>query len=163
MFNTDIVLGGTFLRSVYALFDFGDLIQETNAQDASSDPYVQLITTVDESLAHQDFISLRSNSGSTKGKTGSKIGLSSGDAEKSSDSSLNGSSGSDNKGLSYAALGLAAGAFLISIGTFIYSFLNARQNKRGIYQPVSNPKSTQPVFDSNYHSSGYSDAEKGGF
>ncbi|TDL22932.1 acid protease [Rickenella mellea] len=48
----DTLLGVTFLRNVYALFDFGNLVSGTDA------PFIQLLATTDTSTAAAEFQSL---------------------------------------------------------------------------------------------------------
>ncbi|KDR82582.1 hypothetical protein GALMADRAFT_237974 [Galerina marginata CBS 339.88] len=52
----DMILGMSFLRSAYALLDFGDWIGDAGDQDH---PYLQLLSTVDPVAARADFINVR--------------------------------------------------------------------------------------------------------
>ncbi|KAF4617111.1 hypothetical protein D9613_005969 [Agrocybe pediades] len=52
----DMILGMSFLRSTYALFDFGNWIGNTADQDH---PYMQMLSTVDPVAARKDFVTVR--------------------------------------------------------------------------------------------------------
>jgi len=54
----DMILGMAFLRNIYTLINFGDLVQ---GGSSSSNPYVQLLSLTDETAAVNDFIKVRLN------------------------------------------------------------------------------------------------------
>ncbi|KAJ3988032.1 aspartic peptidase domain-containing protein [Lentinula detonsa] len=103
----DIILGMSFLRNVYALFNYGDFITDNNAS-ARGDPYIQMLSTTDLADAHSDFVNQRLNGVDT---TGSQTL----NASTSTDSS----SSSSHKTL-YFGLAIAAGALalLFFVGAF---------------------------------------------
>ncbi|KIK66176.1 hypothetical protein GYMLUDRAFT_961605 [Collybiopsis luxurians FD-317 M1] len=53
----DAILGVAFLRSTYLLIDFGDFVDNPNSSVA--DPYIQLLSTVNRTAAHMDFVDVR--------------------------------------------------------------------------------------------------------
>ncbi|KAI0344418.1 aspartic peptidase A1 [Trametopsis cervina] len=53
----DIILGMAFLRNAYALFDYGDWVDETS--NDRNDPFIQLLSTTDKAAAHNDFVQVR--------------------------------------------------------------------------------------------------------
>ncbi|GBE83097.1 hypothetical protein SCP_0501440 [Sparassis crispa] len=55
----DIILGMGFMRNVYALFDYGNFVENTS-QDLGN-PFIQLLSTTNLSQAHQDFVTARMN------------------------------------------------------------------------------------------------------
>ncbi|KAI0248605.1 acid protease [Lactifluus subvellereus] len=61
----DMILGMSFLRNVYALFDYGNYI-EASSNDRG-DPYIQLLPLTDPTTAHTDFVSVRLNGTDTTG------------------------------------------------------------------------------------------------
>jgi len=50
----DIILGMGFLRNAYLLINFGDFVDGKTA-----DPFIQLQSTLDPSIGHNDFVTLR--------------------------------------------------------------------------------------------------------
>ncbi|KAK0221601.1 aspartic peptidase domain-containing protein [Armillaria fumosa] len=57
----DIILGMSFLRNVYAVFNFGDFVAGGNDTTIRGDPYVQFLSTTDPAEAHSDFVAVRLN------------------------------------------------------------------------------------------------------
>jgi len=55
--NYDMIMGMSFLRNAYALFDFGDWISDTT--NDQGDPYIQLLSTTNPAQAHADFVKVR--------------------------------------------------------------------------------------------------------
>ncbi|KAK0187821.1 aspartic peptidase domain-containing protein [Armillaria mellea] len=55
----DIILGMSFLRNVYTVFNYGDFIADGNGTTIRGDPYVQLLSTTDPAEAHSDFVAVR--------------------------------------------------------------------------------------------------------
>ncbi|KAK7037696.1 hypothetical protein VNI00_010922 [Paramarasmius palmivorus] len=53
----DGILGMAFLRNTYLLIDFGDFVDGSDENVA--DPYFQLVSTIDKSLVHRDFVNAR--------------------------------------------------------------------------------------------------------
>ncbi|KAJ3817766.1 aspartic peptidase domain-containing protein [Lentinula raphanica] len=104
----DIILGMSFLRNVYALFNYGDFITDNNAS-ARGDPYVQMISTTEPADAHSDFVNQRLNGVDTTGSQ--TLG-----APTSTDSD----SGSSSHRNLYLGLAIAAGvlALLFFLGAF---------------------------------------------
>ncbi|KAK0187820.1 aspartic peptidase domain-containing protein [Armillaria mellea] len=56
----DMILGMSFLRNVYAVFNYGDFVAGGNDITIRGDPYVQLLSTTDPAEAHSDFVAVRS-------------------------------------------------------------------------------------------------------
>ncbi|KAG5644774.1 hypothetical protein DXG03_007682 [Asterophora parasitica] len=56
--NYDMVLGMAFLRNVYTLLDYGDLVVGSYKKEA---PYVQFLATTEVAEAHSDFVEVRQN------------------------------------------------------------------------------------------------------
>ncbi|KAJ4485446.1 acid protease [Lentinula aciculospora] len=52
----DAILGMAFLRNTYLLINFGDFIDGSNS---TTDPFMQLFSTVDRAIAHLDFVNTR--------------------------------------------------------------------------------------------------------
>lgn len=61
----DIILGMSFVRNTYALFDHGDFVADSTTK--RGDPYLQLLSTTNSSNAHSDFVSVRLNGDDTTG------------------------------------------------------------------------------------------------
>ncbi|SJL07765.1 uncharacterized protein ARMOST_11115 [Armillaria ostoyae] len=55
----DMILGMSFLRNVYAVFNFGDFVAGGNDTTIRGDPYVQFLSTTDPAEAHSDFVAVR--------------------------------------------------------------------------------------------------------
>ncbi|KAI0696263.1 acid protease [Cytidiella melzeri] len=55
----DIILGMSFLRNAYTLFDYGDWVDESS--NDRNDPYIQLMSTMNKATAKQEFIKVRLN------------------------------------------------------------------------------------------------------
>ncbi|SJL07766.1 uncharacterized protein ARMOST_11116 [Armillaria ostoyae] len=55
----DMILGMSFLRNVYAVFNFGDFVAGGNDTTIRGDPYIQLLSTTDPAEAHSDFVTVR--------------------------------------------------------------------------------------------------------
>ncbi|KAK0441623.1 aspartic peptidase domain-containing protein [Armillaria borealis] len=55
----DMILGMSFLRNVYAVFNFGDFVASGNDTTIRGDPYIQLLSTTDPAEAHSDFVTVR--------------------------------------------------------------------------------------------------------
>ncbi|PBK97381.1 acid protease [Armillaria gallica] len=55
----DMILGMSFLRNVYAVFNYGDFVAGGNDTTVREDPYVQLLSTTDPAEAHSDFVAVR--------------------------------------------------------------------------------------------------------
>jgi hypothetical protein len=116
----DLILGMSFLRNVYALFNYGDFITSStnNSESSRGDPYVQLLSTTDPAQAHLDFVNSRLGGVDT---TGSQT-LGPPTSEGSSGSS---SSSSSHKTL-YFALAIGAGALAL---LFFLAACCMRRNK----------------------------------
>jgi hypothetical protein len=63
--GVDMILGATALRSIYAVYDFGDF----DANNQMGDPYVQLLSIVDLAQASAEFASVRNVTYSNTPKT----------------------------------------------------------------------------------------------
>ncbi|CCM06639.1 uncharacterized protein FIBRA_08920 [Fibroporia radiculosa] len=61
----DIILGMSFMRNVYALFDYGDFVEDTSTDLGS--PFIQLLSTTNVAAAHAAFVSVRLNGVDTTG------------------------------------------------------------------------------------------------
>ncbi|PBK75119.1 acid protease [Armillaria solidipes] len=55
----DMILGMSFLRNVYAVFNFGDFVAGGNDTTIRGDPYIQFLSTTDPAEAHSDFVTVR--------------------------------------------------------------------------------------------------------
>ncbi|KAK0464237.1 aspartic peptidase domain-containing protein [Desarmillaria tabescens] len=55
----DMILGMSFLRNVYAVFNFGDFVGNGSDISNRGDPYIQLLSTTDPTEAHSDFVTAR--------------------------------------------------------------------------------------------------------
>ncbi|KAF5330093.1 hypothetical protein D9758_018670 [Tetrapyrgos nigripes] len=98
----DIILGMSFLRNVYALFDHGDFIEGSN--EDRGDLYIQLLSTTDVPSSHLDFVEVRLSGDDT---TGTQILNAWDPSLESSDSSTNKSSSGKNSHLKIIFLALA--------------------------------------------------------
>jgi hypothetical protein len=67
-------LGMAFLRNVYMLINFGDLVNGTTA--AAGNPYIQLLPTTDPATAHQEFVAVRINSANSAHRASIGLALS---------------------------------------------------------------------------------------
>lgn len=63
----DMILGMSFMRNVYALFDYGNYVDDTS--NDRGDPYVQLLSVTDSSSTHADFVKTRLNGTDTTGSS----------------------------------------------------------------------------------------------
>ncbi|ESK90521.1 aspartic peptidase a1 [Moniliophthora roreri MCA 2997] len=54
----DIILGMSFLRNAYTLFNFGDFVAGSNGTKRGN-PYIQMLSTTEPSEAHSDFVQVR--------------------------------------------------------------------------------------------------------
>ncbi|KAK0504254.1 aspartic peptidase domain-containing protein [Armillaria luteobubalina] len=57
----DIILGMSFLRNVYTVFNYGDFVAGGNDTTIRGHPYVQFLSTTDPAEAHSDFVAVRLN------------------------------------------------------------------------------------------------------
>ncbi|KAK0487699.1 aspartic peptidase domain-containing protein [Armillaria novae-zelandiae] len=55
----DIILGMSFLRNVYTVFNFGELVAGGNDTIIRGDPYIQFLSTTISAEAHSDFVAVR--------------------------------------------------------------------------------------------------------
>ncbi|KAK0441622.1 aspartic peptidase domain-containing protein [Armillaria borealis] len=55
----DMILGMSFLRNVYTVFNFGDFVPGGNDTTIRGDPYIQFLSTTDPAEAHSDFVAVR--------------------------------------------------------------------------------------------------------
>jgi hypothetical protein len=140
----DLLLGDTFLRNVYFLVDYGDLVSETSSKDQAKDGYVQLISTLNEDLAKLDFMLQRGLLPTFQNSSNSSNDIL---EDEVISASATGGSG-NNEGRATVALILAGIALLISLGTLGYALLANRQKKEGgvRYEKVSNPSKPLPFY-----------------
>ncbi|KDQ62634.1 hypothetical protein JAAARDRAFT_54556 [Jaapia argillacea MUCL 33604] len=61
----DMILGMAFLRNTYTLLNYGDFIESSTTSNA--DPYVQLLSMTDPTVAHADFVKVRMGGVDTSG------------------------------------------------------------------------------------------------
>jgi len=61
----DAILGMAFLRNAYLLINFGDFVDGSNSSVAN--PHMQLLPTINTTLAHQDFVNVRLGGKDTTG------------------------------------------------------------------------------------------------
>ncbi|KAI5122015.1 hypothetical protein M0805_008007 [Coniferiporia weirii] len=113
----DAILGMGFLRNVYILINFGDFVEGSNSSVAP--PYIQLLSTLNRTAAHLDFVNSRLGGVDT---TGSQAPLLPPDQAQHSPSGNSTSSGAST-GLSTVtnAISTSAGAITTSIDTIITS------------------------------------------
>ena len=57
--NFDMILGMSFMRSVYTLMEYGDWLNDKTSEQ--QDPYIQLLSVTDAAAARQEFIQVRHN------------------------------------------------------------------------------------------------------
>ncbi|KAH9980160.1 acid protease [Lactifluus volemus] len=57
--NYDMILGMSFLRNVYSVFDYGNFVEDSS--NDRGDPYVQLLPLTNPTTAHADFVQVRLN------------------------------------------------------------------------------------------------------
>ncbi|KAK0243958.1 aspartic peptidase domain-containing protein [Armillaria nabsnona] len=55
----DMILGMSFLRNVYTVFNYGDFVAGGNDTTVRGDPYIQFLSTTDPTEAHSDFVAVR--------------------------------------------------------------------------------------------------------
>ncbi|KAK0243957.1 aspartic peptidase domain-containing protein [Armillaria nabsnona] len=55
----DMILGMSFLRNVYTVFNYGDFVAGGNDTTIRGDPCVQFLSTTDPAEAHSDFVAVR--------------------------------------------------------------------------------------------------------
>ncbi|KAK0464234.1 aspartic peptidase domain-containing protein [Desarmillaria tabescens] len=130
----DMILGMSFLRNVYAVFNYGDFIAEGNDTSNRGDPYVQFLSTTDPTEAHSDFVTVRLNGNDTTGGQ-----------------TLNGPTSSGSGGLPRAVyFGIAAGVLGLGLLLMVCAFFMNRRKKRGStsYRPISSPS---PPVDMQLH------------
>ncbi|TFK40751.1 aspartic peptidase domain-containing protein [Crucibulum laeve] len=65
--NYDMILGMSFMRNVYTLFDYGDFVLGFNT---TKDPYIQLLSITNATEAHSDFVTVRLGGLDTTGSKG---------------------------------------------------------------------------------------------
>ncbi|KAJ7601198.1 aspartic peptidase domain-containing protein [Mycena floridula] len=161
----DMILGMSFIRNVYALFNYGDFIAGSTSTDNRGDPYIQFLSTTVPSEAHSDFVSVRLGG---KDTTGDQVLL----PASSSGSNSNSSSSFYSRNKTYLIIGAIclAAAGLVAIVSLVicgrrrhtrfskggarelgtYAALDAPEQK-GI--PLSsapkpyNPQYGQPLYD----------------
>ncbi|KAK0504256.1 aspartic peptidase domain-containing protein [Armillaria luteobubalina] len=122
----DMILGMSFLRNVYAVFNFGDFVAGGNDTTNRGDPYLQFLSTTDPAEAHSDFVAVRLKGNDTTGGQ-----------------SLNGpSSSGSGSGLPKAVyFGIAAGALGLGLLLMVCAFFMNRRRKQSSpsYRPISSP------------------------
>ncbi|KIK69757.1 hypothetical protein GYMLUDRAFT_34147 [Collybiopsis luxurians FD-317 M1] len=116
----DFILGMSFLRNVYALFNYGDFVNDNNGT-TRNDPYIQLLSTTDPSDAHKDFVTQRLNGVDSTGSQ--TLGAPTSGTPSSSKSSSN------HKTL-YFGLAIAAG--VLAIIFFLAAFCIRRNKSRPV-------------------------------
>ncbi|KAF9013834.1 hypothetical protein BDZ89DRAFT_1142413 [Hymenopellis radicata] len=57
--DVDLVFGMSFIRNVYTLVNYGDLVPGENDTMSRESPFVQLLPTTDPIAAHSDFVAVR--------------------------------------------------------------------------------------------------------
>ncbi|KAF9806834.1 hypothetical protein IEO21_08514 [Rhodonia placenta] len=63
----DIILGMSFLRNVYALFDYGNFVEDTSSD--LGNPFIQLLPTTNLTAAHEAFVQVRLSGVDTTGSS----------------------------------------------------------------------------------------------
>ncbi|KAF9483492.1 acid protease [Pholiota conissans] len=106
--NYDIVLGMAFLRNVYALFDYGNVVKNSTTPQ---DSYVQFLSITEHAEAHGDFVTVRLGGIDTTGTRGLV-----------SDSGFGG-----NKTIYYIVAGVIVAVFLCAL--VIFMILRARRRR----------------------------------
>ncbi|KAE9408889.1 acid protease [Gymnopus androsaceus JB14] len=117
----DLILGMSFLRNAYALFNYGDFIVSStnNSESSRGDPYVQLLSTTDPAQAHLDFVKTRLGGVDTTGSQ--TLG-----APTSQDSSSSSSSSSNHRN---SLLWLGHWCRCFGIAIFPWCMLHASEQK----------------------------------
>lgn len=143
----DIILGMSFIRNVYALFNFGDFIAGSTAN--RGDPYLQFLSTTDPSEAHSDFVQVRLNG----------IDTTSTQTLKSIPSSSSGPSQSGWRPptlwliIGAVGLGLALVVLLVTVLFCVRRRRNARKGHTswGAYQQIDSQKFQTPANNHMYN------------
>ncbi|KAK7468975.1 hypothetical protein VKT23_003473 [Stygiomarasmius scandens] len=117
----DIILGMSFLRNVYALFNYGDFIEGSSTD--RGDPYLQMLSTTDVPSSHLDFVEVRLGGVDTTGEQNLNA------PNFSSDDSS--SKSSKNSKLKVIFLGLAIAAGVLGIALLLWAFCCRRRANRG--------------------------------
>ncbi|KDQ57373.1 hypothetical protein JAAARDRAFT_36005 [Jaapia argillacea MUCL 33604] len=150
--DLDIILGDTFLRNAYALFDFGRW-----ATPGTSDPFVQLLSTTNQAQAWNDFDAANAvrldsfkklSKGSSGGNTTKDDVIPSPASPESSDSDLLRNS--------YIIIGLLVGVIVLLLVLFA---LVARGSKNVGYKPLPNVSRAGPgILDDEGYEKSYTDS-----
>jgi hypothetical protein len=145
----DIILGMSFIRNVYALFNFGDFV--AGSTDNRGDPYLQFLSTTDPSEAHSDFVQVRLNG----------IDTTSTQTLKSIPSTSSGPTSSGWRPpttwliIGAVGLGLALVVLLVSVLFCVRRRRNARNARSraswGAYQQIDSQKFQAPANNQTYN------------
>ncbi|THV03006.1 acid protease [Dendrothele bispora CBS 962.96] len=119
----DIILGMSFLRNVYALFNYGDFID--GSMTNRGDPYMQILSTTDVPSSHLDFVEVRLGGVDTTGDQNLNPPNYSTD-----DSSSSSKSSSKNSKMKVIFLGLAIAAGVLGLALLLWAFCCRRRASR---------------------------------
>lgn len=130
----DMILGMSFIRNVYALFNFGDFI--AGSTSARGNPYLQFLSTTDSAKAHSDFVQVRLQGDDTTGTQTLQAAV----------PSATSSSSPWRPPTTYLIIGIVAFsvALLVALVSIIICQRRRRNNRRGraawgTYRPIDSP------------------------
>ncbi|KAL1752852.1 aspartic peptidase domain-containing protein [Schizophyllum commune] len=125
--NYDMILGMSFLRNVYALFDYGDFL--VDQKDKKADPYIQFLSITDKSEAHSDFVNVRLRGDASAGDNTLSAQPASSD---------NSSSKSPSKQPYIIALAAVIGTLALGLIAYaVFLFWRRRHGAKGRYVPLA--------------------------
>ncbi|KAL1725508.1 aspartic peptidase domain-containing protein [Schizophyllum commune] len=125
--NYDMILGMSFLRNVYALFDYGDFL--VDQKDKKADPYIQFLSITDKGEAHSDFVNVRLRGDANAGDNTLSAQPASSD---------NSSSKSPSKQPYIIALAAVIGTLALGLIAYaVFLFWRRRHGAKGRYVPLA--------------------------
>ncbi|KAK1220680.1 hypothetical protein PQX77_016506 [Marasmius sp. AFHP31] len=117
----DIILGMSFIRNAYVLFDFGDFVAKSNGNSTKrGDPYLQMLSTINPAEAHSDFVMLRLDGVDTTDRQYLGPGHKSGDDKHEEEKK-------DNRTMLF--VGLSIGAGVLGVAAFAAAFFFYKRKK----------------------------------
>ncbi|KAJ8080232.1 hypothetical protein PM082_017062 [Marasmius tenuissimus] len=117
----DIILGMSFIRNAYVLFDFGDFVAKSNGNSTKrGDPYLRMLSTINPVEAHSDFVMLRLDGVDTTDRQYLGPGHKSGDDDHEEKKKSN---------RTMLFVGLSIGAGVLGVAAFAAAFFFYRRKK----------------------------------